>query len=143
MQKGFLTTLLVCLSLVFVLIPSFTPVFAQDSAKPDPSLFPCDGPNCTFGDLVIATQGFANKIMQIAIVCIAPIIAYIGYLVITSADDPKKLGDAKKIAWNVVKGAAYMLLAWVIVNMILTTLVCGVQNNKWFTATTNCYQTTK
>jgi len=129
MQQNFLKTFFASIFILAFLVPSFVPVFAQTNA-----LFPCSGTNisdpnfnnghpCSFSDVITAVKEFANRIIQIGLLMLPVILAYVGYLFITSSDNPTNRTKAKKIGWNVLEGVAYMMLAWVLVNLILTALV--------------------
>ena len=130
----------ILISSVFLISFFVFPVFVHaDNPTPGStaSLFPCSGVNdvsdpnldngheCTFDDLITASQGVAAKIVQIGLIIAPLIFAYAGFLLVTSQDKPAKRDEAKKIAWNVAKGLAIMMLAWVFVNLILTALLKG------------------
>lgn len=129
-----------CMLAIFF-IPAFVPLYAQ-TQNDAYDLIPCSGVNgkddpgtkngheCTFEDLIRLAQAVAKKIVQIGLILSPIIFAYAGYLLITSSDNPGKRDTAKKIAWNVAKGIAVMMLAWLIVDLILRALLKqGVLNN--------------
>ncbi len=92
---------------------------------------------CTFEDFVHLAQNVAAKIVVIGLVLSPIIFAYAGYLYLTSGGDVGKRKTANKIFWNVAIGIFIMLLAWLIVNLIMTALVCGnVSGGNWFNVST-------
>ena len=136
LQHGRLMKMLPLIVSLFFLLSVF-PLSAHADASPISSnpLFPCSGVNgasdlgynngkeCTFDDLITASQALAAKIVQFGLIIAPLIFAYAGYLLVTSQDKPAKRDQAKKIAWNVAIGLAIMMLAWVFVNLILTALL--------------------
>jgi len=112
-----------------------TPVFAYQY-----SLFPCNGANmpnggkeCTFGDLVETAQAVAERVVAFGLIVAPLIFAFAGYLYLTSQDNPGKRTRANGIFKNVAIGLVIMLIAWAIVNLILTALVCGnITSASWF-----------
>lgn len=130
MQGSFLKRMIIGVIFTVILFSVAMPVFAQSS------LIPCNGANgvpntpkaanpgeCTFQDFVALAKAVANKIVIIGL-ALAPIIfAYVGYLLITSSDNPGKRTLAKKIGWNVAIGLVIMMLAWLLVKLVLDALV--------------------
>lgn len=117
----------------YFLLPSF--VLAQNNNP----LFQCSGANnlevdnsgsihnreCKFEDVVNLAQAVVSKLFVIALAVAPLIFAYVGWLFLSSGDAPGQRDKAKKIAKNVAIGLAIMMLAWVIVNLILTALING------------------
>ena len=104
-------------------IPAWIPCNGVVDANPSGGLQASQNHACTFQDLVNGSKAFANEIVQIGLIVAPLILAYVGWLFITSGDNPDNRNTAKKIGWNVVKGLAMMMLAWVVVNLILTALL--------------------
>ncbi len=145
------TCLITLFSVVYICMPMF--VYAQGTVgvpNPNPTtpttssyvkqaMFPCDGPECTFQNLVTAAQEFSAKLVQIGLIVAPLIFAYAGYLYIMSGleGNAGKRKTATGIFKNVAIGIIIMMLAWVLVNTILNALVCGVSNGQWF-AVTGC-----
>src|SRR5204863_7140878 len=104
-------------------------------AAGDPGLFPCSGTDisqadmsnghpCTFGDLVMVAQTIAKRIVQTGLILAPLVFAYAGFLLLTSQDNPSKRIKARKVFINVAIGLVIMMIAWVIVNLVLTSLLC-------------------
>src|SRR6185369_13409148 len=104
---------------VIGMLLSATPVFAQSGL----TLFPCDGPNCSFGDVIEVAQAVASRVVEFGFILAPFVFAFVGYLFLTSQDNPAKRIRARKIGINVAIGLVIMLIAWVVVNLILTALV--------------------
>jgi hypothetical protein len=78
---------------------------------------------CNFNSVVDTARTVANEIFIIGMALAPIILAYVGYLLVTSGDKPDKRSQAKKIAWNVVIGIVIMMLAWLFVTLILNGLL--------------------
>ena len=133
MQKNFLKKICVTFCvLTFVFVP-VVPVFAQEGLlKPV-----CDGPKCTFQDLVTTAQQVASVVVKVGLIIAPLIFAYAGYLYLMSGFEGN-VGNRKKatgIFKNVVIGLIIMMVAWALVNTVLSALVCGVTNGDWFSVT--------
>ena len=114
-------------NILFILLPLFLFIvfynvgLAQDNPPSD--LYPCDGPDCKFEDLLKLVSGVVGRLFTYALILSSIIFAYAGYLYLTSQNNPNQRGQANKIFQNVVIGLAIMMLAWVLVNLVLTTFV--------------------
>lgn len=93
------------------------------SAEP---LIPCDGGEvnpCDFNDIMTLVNNVINfLIFTLALPLAAIVIAWSGFLFLTSGAEPGKRTKAKKMLTDVVIGLVIALAAWLIVQTILTSL---------------------
>jgi len=78
-----------------------------------------------------AIANFVGNILDIAIpvsvfACVV-LLAYAGYMMITSQGNPEKLAEAKEVVTNALTGFAVILLSVVILVLINNALVLGIQ----------------
>jgi hypothetical protein len=117
--------------LLFVLV--FVPMFAFSDEAPDTGItYECVHTDstgkkvygeCDFFDLVAATQKAVNWGVSFALFFSVVVIAYAGFTMLTSEGNPGKLTQAKKMFQNVAIGIAFVVAAWLIVNLITTSLL--------------------
>lgn len=81
---------------------------------------------CTFADLVKATQKFINYASLFAIAFSVVVIAYVGGEYMIYSDNPGKRATASKRLFSVLKGTVFILAAWLIVTLITKALVPGI-----------------
>jgi hypothetical protein len=82
-------------------------------------VYECNPPGeCTFDDLVAATRNVVNTLTLYAIAFSVVVIAYAGFLYMTSGGNPGKISQATGMFTKVAIGLAVVIGAWVIVNMI-------------------------
>ena len=90
------------------------------------NLIPCGGPGesmCTFADVMLLINNAMNFALNVLFLPVfAIMIAYAGYLLMTSGDDSKKRGQAKDMFLNVFIGLFITLAAWLIVKAVLVGL---------------------
>ena len=79
--------------------------------------------NCDFSDLVAATRKVINWGIGFALSFSVIIIAYAGYKYLTSGDSSKQRDEANAMLQNVAIGIAWVLAAWLIVNLITNALL--------------------
>ncbi len=94
-------------------------VYAQEG------LVPCGGagqPECNACHIVQLAEKVINFIVTISFVVAALLFAYAGFLFFTGGADPGKITNARSIFTNTIVGIVIILTAWLLVNVILTTL---------------------
>ncbi len=105
--------------IVFVFLIVLLPVlsFAQS-----PQIVPCNGPDCGFDDFIKLIENIIQYIIFISAPLAACVVAYAGFIIMTSgvAD---RIGEAKKMIQKVVIGFFFILGAWIIVDTILIVLL--------------------
>ena len=113
--------LLPILMILFVLLPVFS--LAQ-STPASTRLVPCDGVvvPCTFNHLMQLLNNIIKYIILISVPIAACVIAYAGFIIMTSGVSDK-ISQAKAMIQKVVIGFAFILAAWIIVNTILFALL--------------------
>lgn len=111
--------------LIFSFIFIFSFLLSPDFASAE-SLIPCDGgptDGCDFNDLMALVNNVINfLIFDLALPIAAVVIAYAGFLFLTSGDEPGKRTKAKKMLVNIVIGLVLALASWLIVQTILLSL---------------------
>ncbi len=110
----------IILLVVFVLgFASFLPtVFADTAAS---NLIPCTN-ECGYKDFLQLINNVINFLITIAVPISVGVIAWAGFLYMTTAVSDKK-SQAKEMLVNVVKGFVVMLAAWAIVTTILNIIL--------------------
>jgi hypothetical protein len=117
-----ITTRILSLSTSIVTLVLFPVVsFAQENP-----LIPCDGTAahpCGFDELLGLVGAIINFILGKMVLPIAAILlAYVGFLYLSSGSNPANRTKAKEILWKLVVGLVIALAAWLIVRTILVTL---------------------
>lgn len=77
---------------------------------------------CTFTDLILAVRHFFGIAIPLAIGFSVIIIAYAGFLYMTSGGSPGNRAQANKMFISVAWGIFFMLAAWLIVTLVLNSL---------------------
>lgn len=78
---------------------------------------------CGFNDLMALINKVVRYILFILLIPIAAMMfAYSGFLFITSGGEANTRTKAKKVLMSVIKGIVFAVGAWLIINVILTTL---------------------
>ncbi len=77
---------------------------------------------CTFADLVEATKHLVDWATRFALGFSVIVIAYAGFKYMTSGGNPGDRAKANQVLIKAVIGIAFIIGAWLIVNMILTAL---------------------
>ncbi len=120
MKKFFITlgSLALLASLVFV------PVYVgAETTGASLGLFPCDGPNCTFNDVLTLANNII-KALFFAIMLISPLlIAHAGYLFIISSSNPKERERARARLLNIVIGLVIVACSYGVVKLVLSVLL--------------------
>lgn len=109
--------------LTIFLIPSF--VFSQGGASG--LTYECFSGgvygNCTFADLVAAVQNFTNRLTVLVLAFTVVPIAWAGALYMVSGGNAGNRTKANEMLKKVAIGIFFMLAAWLIVNLIASTLL--------------------
>lgn len=119
---------------IFLLFIIFAPflLLAGDSLP----LVPCAGPNCHFCSLLHLAERIKNfLIFTIGIPVASLMFIYAGFLYLSAK--PTNINSAHKIFKNAVLGLIIMLISYLVVDLILTTLANNEINNFWKTGL-NC-----
>ncbi len=99
----------------------FLPLVSLEAAP----LVPCDGTiksPCTFGSFLKLVQNVINYLLILAVPIATAFFAYAGFLVMTSGDDSGRRGRAWQIFKDIGWGVFWILAAWMVVSIIVTTL---------------------
>lgn len=79
--------------------------------------------NCTFDDVIRATQNIINQIIPLVLGFTVVVIAYAGFKYMISGDNPGERASANKMLRSVVIGIFFMMAAWLIVTLIARALL--------------------
>ena len=122
------------LSLI-LLFTALSPVLiVRATTTPDASLngdlIPC-GPKsdgfahegCTFDDLITLAMNVINKLIVFSTFIAIGVFSFAGIKLLTSGGKQSAMTDAKAMLIKVLKGYAFILIAWVLVYTIVHTLV--------------------
>ncbi len=129
-------SLVLCLFVsVLLILGLFLIPFAPAHAA---GLVPCDGAvkssnnfeggsgpisvPCTFASFLKLVQNVINFLLIIAIPIATAFFAYAGFLVMTSGDNPGQRGRAVQIFKDIGIGVLWILAAWMVVSIIITTI---------------------
>ncbi len=126
-MKTIITTLHRTLYVVLALIVIFSSniVFAVTGSSNPPKcegFVCCSGPDCNFDSFKYSIEHIIKYALNLAFVAIALMVAYAGYLYMTSGGDSGKRQEAHEMFHKVVIGILVVLLAFLIVEIITSTL---------------------
>ena len=79
--------------------------------------------NCDFSDLVAATKKVLNWAVGFALFFSVIVIAYAGFLYMQGGAIPGKRTEANKTLTKAAIGIAWVIAAWLVVNLITNTLM--------------------
>lgn len=82
----------------------------------------CEGTECEFSHIMETIKYLVDFAVGIALTFSVVIIAYAGWMYMSSGDNPGQRAFANKMLLSVVKGIVLVLGAWLIVNLILRSL---------------------
>lgn len=88
-----------------------------------PSLIVCNGPDCTFEDLILLARNFIDVLVYFSTFLAVIGFIYAGFKLVTSEGNTAALDEAKRIFGMVATGFAIVLAAWLIVKLIFDVLV--------------------
>ena len=130
---------LVPIFLFFIFYFSLSSVILAQIPVKQGDIIACTGVDCNFQSLIETAKNVVAKIVLIGLALSPIIIAYGGFLYLTSQNNPNKRTTANGIFKNVAVGLVIMMLAWVLVSLIFSALVCGgVSDGNWFSSSVNC-----
>lgn len=87
------------------------------------SLVPCNGLDCDFNSVMQLANNIINFLLKtIALPLFALILAYVGWLYMSSASNPSQRSKAKGILINSVVGFVIAMAAFLIIKLVLETL---------------------
>lgn len=121
--------------LFFILLFTAIPVFVLAASPQSPGyLIVCDpspdpsGPtaglgDCHFDDLIRLGVNIMNFLIVLSTAVAAIVIAYAGFLYLSSAGDEGNVKKAKGMLTKVAIGFFFLIAAWVIVNEIIVALL--------------------
>ncbi len=112
--------------MIFVLFLS--PLFVSAQTKGTGIVYVCNQGqanegDCTFNDLLAAVRKVINQGTIIALGFSVVVIAYAGYRYMISGSNPGERTKANKMLQSVAIGIFFVLAAWLIVNLITTSLL--------------------
>jgi len=108
--------------LVVVLISLPTLIYAQGL----PRLIVCDpggGNDCNFSSLLILTNNVIQYVIILATSVFSIVFMYAGYLYLTAVGDTGQISKAHGLFKNAIIGFIIILVAWLLVDFILTALL--------------------
>jgi hypothetical protein len=93
-----------------------------------PTIVTCKGVDCKCSDLVKMAENVLNTGIYFAVFISAVLFAWAGWKMVSgkSMGDGEKIGEAKKILWNVIIGLVVILAAWLLVDTLMRTLTQSV-----------------
>lgn len=112
-------------SLAQTVTPASGPVktgIVYDCANENPSVNKQPG-DCTFADVIKAVQKILNFATTLALEFSVVVIAWAGWLYMTSGDNASQRDKANKMLFSVAKGIFLVLAAWFIVTLITNTIL--------------------
>ncbi|MDP2642127.1 MAG: hypothetical protein Q8P21_02465 [bacterium] len=86
-------------------------------------LIVCDGPSCSFSDLIVLTQNLINNLIVISTLLATAAFAYAGFILLISGGNESAKTKAKDIFFKVLKGYLWILAAWLLVYTITSVLL--------------------
>jgi len=123
--------ILTVVSFIFLIALMFGPTLthaAQDTGVNSGITYYCTDGNCTFDDFIAAIRKAVNWGIGFGLAFSVVVIAVAGYTYMTSGGSASERKKANDMLLKVAKGIAFMLAAWLIVNLIMTTLAPHVTN---------------
>lgn len=107
------------LVLLVVAITAPSLVFGAGLTK----IVPCDGINCTVCDVATVAQNVLNTGIYVAVFLSAILFAWAGWLYLTNVANPGQMEKAKTIFIDVIIGLVIILVAWIVIDTLMRTLV--------------------
>ena len=120
------TKIISLLSALSVFILAFLPVIVsavQSDAGKTGITYECVNGECDFKDLIAATKYVINYATKYALFFSVIVIAYAGFLYMTAGDKPANITKANGMFQKVAIGIAWVMAAWLVVNMITNALL--------------------
>jgi len=118
--------LVIFLATVMIMLGAFSPelVFAHDIAggEAHSHIVQCDT-DCGYNDLIGLIRNIIDFIIMIAVIAAPILFAWAGFLYVTAAGNTGKIQKAHTIFKDVLIGFMIILVAWLVVNTIVGTLL--------------------
>lgn len=112
---------------VLAVLPFF--VYADGHTPPqDNPLIVCEGPDCTFNDVIKTIDNVIDFLVKIAIPIAMILFAYAGFLYLTAGGKTGQIQKAHGIFTDVFIGFVITISAWLIVNTIVSPLISDDYN---------------
>lgn len=114
---------------LFVFILLVMPMFAlaQSSSPGTGIVYECNSGgvigNCSYADFIMAVRRVVNWLITFTLSFSVVVIVYVGYELMTSGDSSSARTKAKERLWKLAIGIFWVLAAWMVVNLIATTLL--------------------
>lgn len=86
----------------------------------------CEASGCNFDELIKAVKRVVNWGVSLALMLTVVVIAYAGFLYLTSSGNANKRSEANKMFVKVLQGMFFILGAWLIVTLIMSALAKNV-----------------
>lgn len=109
-------------SLAFLILVTYFWLPLQVGAQ-SLGLIVCDGPDCTFGDLIKLARNLINALIIISTFLATAAFAYAGFILLTSGGQESAKTKAKEIFRKVLIGYLWILGAWLLVYTITSVLL--------------------
>lgn len=122
MSRKILPTVIVFVVLLFVFIP-IADVLAQSFPGGPSGLVPCSGPECQACDLTALAQNVINFLVYFAVFVGTLMFVYAGFTYVTAGSNVEKINKAHSVFWRVFIGMIFVLSAWLVVDLIMTTFL--------------------
>lgn len=115
----------------FLVLGSTVPVFAQSDPFKDQGLIPCGNEvneagqlvnPCGFDDFIALVNNVVKFLIWVSIPIAVIAFTYAGFLMLTSGGNPGQIDRAKGIFKNVAIGLIFVISAWLIVYLIVSSL---------------------
>lgn len=116
-------TIFAHLTLATLLVVSCAPVVhAQGTGTNQSKLVACDGPRCTFEQLVETGQNVMDFLIILATSIAVIVIAYAGFMYMTAGENSGKVKKAHELMGYAVVGFLVAISAYLVVDVLLNTL---------------------
>lgn len=109
--------------IAFIFVAIFTPFIASAVIIPEGGIVPCEGLDCQFCHLAKLGQNLFNTIIYLATFIAVLLFLWAGIKYITAGGNPSQISQAHSIFGNVLIGFILLLVAWFIVDLIMTTFL--------------------
>ena len=103
------------------LFVSITPFFTNAYTPGD--LIVCNGPNCDFYSLVKLVKVGITVLVEVSTLIAVVALIYNAFNLLMSGSNTKARGDIKKSITSIVIGYGFIVLAWLLVYTIASTLL--------------------
>jgi len=91
----------------------------------------CDGPDCSFKDLMSTFGSLITTIVTVGVAAVAIVMSWAGFKYLTAGGDMGKVSEAHKVFSTALKGFIFMIAAYLIVQLLFSTLGVDSAFNKF------------